>query len=276
MPVQVKCVFCNRSFDFDGTGGSLLATCPNCGRQNTVAGPTGATSHLHVRRDAPALIGGPPCPRCQALLEPDAIFCTHCGFNLATGRKITAVRAWAARKAWRLAGCAGLLVIAAFAFHNWRPPTKALKVTREIPVPAASPALPPAIPVEEPEESVPTVEAPQPPDDDHARLEAQKARAEQAFRSRLDGTAPLYQPQDQVQLRLKTGRIIHGTLVLAGKGTNRVAVLDTGGGKSIIRYAEMDRDSRIRLDAKYREEYIRRTLRLAPAGSPTGAPENRK
>lgn len=276
MSVQVKCAFCNRLFDFDESGGTLLAACPNCGRQNTVARPSGTVPHLHVRRDAPTLAGGKPCPRCQAMLAPDAVACHHCGF-------VFAGRHWARglpllRAAWLLIGLAGLLVVGTIAFNRWRLPAKTAAVPPAPPAqtaPAETPAVPAAIPSADDHPVPPVVETPSPPpDDDHARLEAQKALAEKAFRSRLDETMPLYQNQDQVELRLKTGRIIHGTLVLAGRGTNRVAVLETDEGKSIIGYADMDRDSRLRLDIKYREQYTRRMLRLPPEDPSMDSPDH--
>ena len=78
---------------------------------------------------------------------------------------------------------------------------------------------------------------------------------------------PLWTPGDDVELRLKTGRIIHATLKYAGRGTNRMVVVATEQGKRILYYKDLDRDSRLRLDVHFREEYIRYTLNLPPAAA---------
>lgn len=262
MPVQVKCTFCNQSFDFDAGGRSLLATCPNCGRQTVVAAPGHTTQRLQILRNAPALDGGKPCPKCKAQIPRDAEICVHCGLTFSTGKSLKPGRMFGWRTPWLLLGLALLLVALAVAGYRLWPATEPERALPELVTPPIAPEMPSELAVR-PEAAVP----PPPPADELDDFEVRKARAADTYRQKLNEDVPLYRQGDQVELRLKTGRIMRGTLVLAGQGTNRVAILETGDGKTIIPYEKMDRNSRIRFDGKYREDYIRRTLKLPPAAS---------
>ncbi|NCA83639.1 MAG: hypothetical protein EOM72_13025, partial [Opitutae bacterium] len=88
MFVPIKCSFCGQPFDFDSSSGILLADCPHCGKQNTVAAPSGAAKDMTIQHDAPSLAGGRPCPSCKTPIERNAVLCIHCGYHLATGKKV--------------------------------------------------------------------------------------------------------------------------------------------------------------------------------------------
>lgn len=237
MAGSVTCSYCGQPFAVDGAGGSLLATCPHCGKQNTGVAAAGMTQPLQILHDAPNLRAGGPCPKCQTLIPAGDTVCVRCGYNLATHRKTKGVRPASGRKAWPVVAAAILLFIAAAAIHK-RPP-----------------------------------EAPEPAAPEPAGLAEQKARAEQVFRQKLDETLPLHAPEDPVDLRRSNGQVVRGTLLrFAGNGTNRLALVATEEGTSLVPVAELDPPSRLRLDPDFRDRYVRRMLNLPSAG--TAQPEN--
>ncbi len=87
MFVQVKCSFCDQSFDFDGSSGILMADCPHCGKPNTVAAPPETAKNLTIQHDAPNLSGSKDCPACQASVARSAVICIQCGYNFTTRKK---------------------------------------------------------------------------------------------------------------------------------------------------------------------------------------------
>jgi hypothetical protein len=235
MAAQTKCLFCDHPFEFDNSTGSLLATCPHCGKQNTGVASAGMTQRLHILRDAPSLVAGKPCPKCKGPMAIDDSVCIHCGYNLATHQRVKGSRRSSGRKAWLLLGGSVLLLIAAAAIR----------------------ARPPAPPEAPPDEDV------------RADFDGHKIRAEQEFRRKLDETAPGYEPNDPIELRRNNGQVVRGALVrCAGQGTNRTAILATEEGKVVVPVCGVDPDARIRLDPDYREQYIRQRLTIPSSASP--------
>ena len=287
MFVPIKCSFCDQTFDFDSSSGILLADCPHCGKQNTVGAPSGAAKEMTIQHDAPSLAGGRPCPSCKTPIERNAVLCIHCGYNLATGKKVSG--SWLAvnQKLLTLIG-GGLVVVAlAAAYALWpeaaAPPPPAAPATASAP---AAPEAPAAVPAAT---NVPAEPAPPPPPPaptpeelaaqqaeaeraaiaaqqaqaaaERAEFDAKKARAEQTFRQQLDAREPLYQINETVELRRKNGIIDKGTLTsFAGTGTGRVALVATARGEVGVPLNLLDNASRRRVDPEYREAFVRHVL----------------
>ncbi len=272
MPVPIKCMFCDQTFDFDNSTGSLLATCPRCGKQNTAAVPSGMTQRLRLLRNAPTSAGGKPCPKCKAQIELDAAICVHCGCDLATGRKTHGARIAAGRKKWIGLGVAVLLLMAAGVIYSRRPPAApAIPPVEVPPAVSAPPPVEPAAPLPAEPQVRPPAAPPAPPQmDARALFEAQKAKEEQLYRQKLGKTAPLYKLKDSVELRRKNGQIVRGTLLFVGRGTNRIVIVATEEGKAILPMKDLDGKTRIQLDPQARENHIRDRLNLQ-----TPAPTNR-
>ena len=230
MSTTIKCSFCNQSFEFDNSSGSLLATCPHCSKQNSVAVHSSTTQRLHILRNAPSLVGGKPCPECAALIEPDAVICVHCGYNVATGKIQPSLRVSSARKRRILIGVGLLLLLGVIVLYLSRP---------------------------------------EPTGDSREVFEAKKAQAAKVFRQKLYENAPLYMPNDKVELRRDNGQIVRGTLLrFAGTRTNRMVIIATEVGEEIIPINSVNRDARVRMDTEYREKYIRYMLNIRPAETP--------
>lgn len=287
MFVPIKCSFCDQVFDFDSSSGILLVDCPHCGKQNTVVAPSGAAKEMTIQHDAPSLAGGRPCPSCKASIERNAVLCIHCGYNLATGKKVSGGWLAANAKLATLIG-GGLVVVAlAAAYALWpetpappppaAPPIASAPAAPEAPaaVPAASPA--PAEPATPPPPPAPTPEelAAQQAEAERAAVaaqqaqaaaeraefEAKKARAEQTFRQQLDAREPLYKINEAVELRRKNGILDKGTLTsFSGTGTGRVALVATALGEVGVPLNLLDNASRRRVDPEYREAFIRHVL----------------
>ena len=287
MFVPIKCSFCDQTFDFDSSSGILLADCPHCGKQNTVGAPSGAAKEMTIQHDAPSLAGGRPCPSCKTPIERNAVLCIHCGYNLATGKKVSG--SWLAvnQKLLTLIG-GGLVVVAlAAAYALWpeaaAPPPPAAPATASAP---AAPEAPAAVPAAT---NVPAEPAPPPPPPaptpeelaaqqaeaeraaiaaqqaqaaaERAEFDAKKARAEQTFRQQLDAREPLYQINETVELRRKNGIIDKGTLTsFVGTGTGRVALVATARGEVGVPLNLLDNASRRRVDPEYREAFVRHVL----------------
>ena len=287
MFVPIKCSFCDQTFDFDSSSGILLADCPHCGKQNTVGAPSGAAKEMTIQHDAPSLAGGRPCPSCKTPIERNAVLCIHCGYNLATGKKVSG--SWLAvnQKLLTLIGVGLVVVALAAAYALWpeaaAPPPPAAPATASAP---AAPEAPAAVPAAT---NVPAEPAPPPPPPaptpeelaaqqaeaeraaiaaqqaqaaaERAEFDAKKARAEQTFRQQLDAREPLYQINETVELRRKNGIIDKGTLTsFAGTGTGRVALVATARGEVGVPLNLLDNASRRRVDPEYREAFVRHVL----------------
>ena len=290
MFVSIKCSFCEQPFDFDSSSGILLADCPHCGKQNTVAAPSGASKDMTIQHDAPSLAGGRPCPSCKTTIERNAVLCIHCGYNLATGKKVSG--GWLAvnQKLLTLIG-GGLVVVAlAAAYALWpeadTPPPPAAPAAAPAP---AAPEAPAAIPAATlaPAEPAPPPPPPPPPAPtpeelaaqqaeaeraalaaqqaqaaaERAEFEAKKTQAEQNLRQQLDVREPLCKINEPVELRRKNGIVDKGTLTgLSGTGAGRVALVATALGEVGVPLVSLDNASRRRVDPDYREAFIQHLL----------------
>ena len=287
MFVPIKCSFCDQAFDFDSSSGILLADCPHCGKQNTVAAPSGASKDMTIQHDAPSLAGGRPCPSCKTPIERNAVLCVHCGYHLATGKKVGG--GWLAAHSKLAALVGGGLVALALAatYALWpeadAPPPPAAPAAAPAPAAPEAPATVPAAP------NLPAEPAPPPPPPaptpeelaaqqaeaaraalaaqqaqaaaERAEFEAKKAQAEQNLRQQLDVREPLYKINEPVELRRKNGIIDKGTLTgFSGTGAGRVALVATALGEVGVPLVSLDNASRRRVDPDYREAFIQHLL----------------
>jgi hypothetical protein len=303
MFVQIKCSFCDQPFDYDSSGGGLLADCPHCGKQNTVAARASAPNKdMTIQHDAPSLAGGRPCPSCKTQIERNAVLCIHCGYNLATGKKVGG--GWfAANQKWiSLLGGGLVLVALAGAYLFWPEPEAAIPFVPSAEPAAAQPAppaAPPAIPAATNLAAAPVAPPPPPgptPEElaakqaevervalearqaqaaaERAEFEAKKARAEQTFRQQLDAREPLCRTNETVELRRKNGLVDKGTFTgFSGTGTGRVALVATFTGQIGVPLVALDTPSRCRLDPEFREAFIQHMLNMRLPAAPVEPPK---
>lgn len=306
MFVPIKCSFCGQSFDFDSSSGILLADCPHCGKQNTVAAPAREAKNLTVQRDAPTLAGAVQCPACKAQVSRGDILCIHCGYNFATRQKVGGTGWLAANQSLAVLLAGGLVVLAAgAAYLLWpeadAPPPDVLPAVASATAPAPEPVAPapvvtdtnltpaatnpaatPAAPAASEPAPGPTPEelAAQQAEAERAAREAERAafeekkfQAEQNLRLQLDLREPLYVQNERVELRRKSGRLHEGTLTgLSGTGTNRVVLVAGPAGEIGVPLAELDPASRRRVDPEYREAFIRHVMSTRSPAEPGEQP----
>jgi hypothetical protein len=313
MFIQIKCAFCNQTFDFDSSHGSLLADCPHCGQQNTIAAPSGAAKDMTILHDAPSLVIGKTCPSCKKPVERSAVLCIQCGYNFVTRQKVGGDSWLAANKnlVSLLGGGLVVLVLAA-TYLFWPEPEAPLPVVSSAAAPAAEQTAPPAAPAPAEQPGAASTNAPAatnvasmtnaavepvapPPgptpeelaakqaeaeraalEAERVAFEAKKVQAEQNLRQQLDTREPLYKLGETVELRRKNGVFHKGTLQrFSGIGTNRVAIIATAVGEIDVPLIALDSTPRRRLDPEYREAFIQFILNTrGPAAPGAPAPTN--
>lgn len=298
MFVPIKCSFCGQSFDFDSSSGILLADCPHCGKQNTVAVPASEAKNLTVQHDAPTLAGAVQCPACKAQVSRGDILCIHCGYNFATRQKVGGASWLAANQSLAVLLGVGLVVLAAgAAYLLWpetdAPPPDVFSAAESATAPALEPVAP--APADTPPapaatnftaaSNAPAAAAPEPTPEElaaqqaeaeraareaeRAAFEEKKFQAEQNLRLQLDLREPLYVQNERVELRRKSGRLHEGTLNgLSGTGTNRVVLVAGPAGEIGVPLAELDPASHRRVDPEYREAFIRHVMSTCTPAAP--------
>ena len=266
----IQCSFCNQSFEFDRSTGRLLATCPHCGKESANINVRGQTQHLKLLRDAPSLTGVKFCVRCKKRNSQDAVLCVHCGYNWASGKRQKGIRV--ARTPgvfrWLLVICligGGLGAITWWYTGQMKSaelaqPTTGLSSTK--------------LPAEVASSQGEAVSAAEPADpelqrDEQALFAAKQAAALESYRRILDQQQPMFQTNEIVELRLRTGQIVRGKLLYyAGGRTNRIAVISNEKGKQLIEVQRVDLQTRLRMDAFLRENYMRKKLNMPPMPPP--------
>ncbi len=284
MFTSIQCSSCQETFDVDTDMAAEPVECPHCHAENVVEAPA-PKPELTILHDAPTLAGAKPCPKCKAVVEPDAVICIHCGYNFMTGKKIGGESWFAKNKTLAiLLIVGGVLVLGAAVYSLWpgpapqpiRPPVEEPAAPVVAPAPVAEPEPEPVVEEEvvEPEpEPVVEEEAPPPgptPEElamqkaaeERAAFEARKKEAEQVLRQRLDAREPMYKLGDKIEVRLKNGVVHKGELRrFAGTGAERAAILKTEFENNLeIPLQNLDVASRRRLDADFREAFINHML----------------
>ena len=226
---------------------------------------------------------GARCPSCGAALPEGAVLCVQCGHDLRTGRRVDDEAA-PKRNPLTIAGVA-LLVAVAAGLVAWRlggsGPAAPAPASGPAPVvaaaepsseahPAPAPEVPTAVtnaaPAAVPDEAAPSptqevvaagVESNALPDEpavpavDPVMVENEQRGL---VTDQLDQKAPLYEPGDEVELRLSNG------LVQRGKLQSRTAeglVLQVASNLTkTVEFGAMDRASRVRSDPAYRARYL--------------------
>lgn len=105
MPIEVRCP-CGQVYQVKSELAGKRVRCKKCGGAITVPAEVFPTSvdefstagadpfqmnfELENIKDLPGL--GRKCPNCTVPLEPHAVFCVRCGFNLKTGMQVKSVR----------------------------------------------------------------------------------------------------------------------------------------------------------------------------------------
>ncbi len=277
MSTAIKCSFCNQDFDFDNSSENLLLNCPHCGKQNSVAVHSVSTQRLRIIRDAPSLIIGKYCPECAKPIDRDATICVHCGYHLAIGKKLKGVRVYFLGRKSLIRLCQiillGMVAFGAYLlspqFKKLLPPivstvgtgiTVAIEGSTE---PLANLDSQSTIITHEVQKEHATIAH---EEDPRLLFEAQKAKAEEVFRCKLNASAPLYTKNDNVELRTKNGKLIRGSLLRSEEeGSNIVYIVASMTGEVRVLTAALDLTSRIRIDPEHREKYIQHMFNSRPS-----------
>jgi zinc-ribbon domain len=201
---------------------------------------------LTVRHNAPTLNATGACPSCGAPIEPEAVLCTACGMDFASGNRIRK-----AGSGWKRL-VPGLLVLAILtagllAFFRLGGHPEAASEEADPIAPAVT------------EESAAAI-APQ-TEDPRAAFEAKKRQATQQAREQLDDLQPRVQVGEAVDLRRKNGLVYRGTLQgYSGSGTGRVAIVATATGEVGIPLTALDKPSRRQADPEYRKQFLQHLM----------------
>lgn len=205
------------------------------------------------------------------------MLCVHCGYNLATGKKIKTAHAsllgrkFLVRLGWVI--FFGMIAFGAYLlspqFTKLLPPISGsldigIKGQVETNLETSAEYAPPPTFISNKvnEEKFSVVQA----EDPSLAFEAKKAKAEEQFRNRLNTSAPLYKIGDKTELRAKNGRLIKGTLLRSeGEGSNIVFIVSTMVGEVRVLPIALDLASRIRIDPEHREKYIQHMLNSRPS-----------
>ncbi len=282
---EVSCPSCGQHSSVDTEVARRMTTCPACGAplpppamaamdgKTAVAAPSptaqprwrlkigekvGAPSAAsaeassagepRLRLNPAGAVGGELriCPSCGIVMGPQDVVCTACGFNTSTGRYVQVEHARRERLRRALATLTIILILGGLSATAWRRGWIRLPDSRSW----FTPATPP--PAAEAETAVPP-----------ARTEEEIAlwasALENAVRARLDTQSPMFERGQEVEIEMLDGRVIAG--IFRGLKQGRIALIEVEG---VLREVPNDRlrpISRVRVDAAYREEWIRAEAR---------------
>ncbi len=214
------------------------------------------------------------CPSCGATLDPEAVLCVQCGYDVRAKRRVTEGRP--ARTNPLLIGGLLLVIVSALAvvFLRARTNDTAPALVVQQAAPPAQPASPPAAaPVPEPPAATTPEPAPQPetpaapepapvepaaepvePEKPAVDWDAMQTELRGRAESDLDRRAPMFEPGALVELRTTNGIIQRGVFrdMAEGQLALEVATNDV----RRLPLATLDRGTRVRLDADYRARYL--------------------
>ncbi|HOW98783.1 MAG TPA: hypothetical protein P5567_15310 [Kiritimatiellia bacterium] len=268
--IQLQCLGCNKAFLVPEDQAGLLVACPQCNRKIAVPVPSDQIERapkLAIRREEPAAASGMNCPSCGATMPPGAVLCVECGYDVRKGARLGETLGWPPYVRWLIAG-AGVIIVVMLVKTFLRPhriseiaapppavqaPPKPAAAPAETNAPAAAASEPAPAPLPVPaapaETNAPAA-APQVSPEELAQLEADYRAS---LKGRLDQQQPLYRPGDLVELRKVSGLVIRGKLKAVEA---RGAVVVREEGETVVALADLDRESRVRCDAEFREKFI--------------------
>ena len=271
--IQLQCLGCSKAFLVPEDQAGLLVPCPQCNRKIAVPVPSDQIERapkLAIRREEPVAASGMNCPSCGVTMPPGAVLCVECGYDVRKGVRLGETIGWPPYVRWLIAGAGVIIVvmlvktflrphaiseIAAPPPAAWVEPAAAPAAEAAKPEPAPAPAETNAAPAPLPVPAAPveTNQAAAAPEVDPEELARLEADYRASLKGRLDQQQPLYRPGDLVELRKVSGLVIRGTL----KGADaRGAVVVREEGEAVVPLAELDRESRIRCDAEFRDKFI--------------------
>lgn len=216
------------------------------------------------------------CPSCGAALDPEAVICVQCGYDVRAKRRVTEGRP--ARTNPLLIGGLLLVIVSALAvvFLRARTNDTAPALVVQQAAPPAQSAPPPAEPVPEPPaapapEPTPVPAPTSPPDTPAVTAEpapvepvepekpavdwdAMQTELRGRAESDLDRRAPLFEPGALVELRTTNGIIQRGVFRAMAEGQLALEVATNDVRR--LPLATLDRGTRVRLDADYRARYL--------------------
>ena len=218
---------------------------------------------LRVRKDLPAGIGPvKACPSCNSTVAENALICVRCGFNFQTGSHLSTSSGMGRKLAIGGAVLVSVLVAVAaivylinqFQHDAPQPPPQTIT---ELPPTPALPAPPEVVITDLPDAM-----------DKQAELEirAAAAQAEQEarlsverdqLRAQLEERFPAINIGESVALRMANGFVHRGRYLGMRDG---IAVVSEGGERTRLPIAELDRESRLRVDPEARELLVEQRL----------------
>lgn len=213
------------------------------------------------------------CPSCGAVLQPEAVLCIQCGYDLRSGKKVNEEAA-PKRNPLAIAGLIAL-ILAALGFLAFRIMGGSSTATPPSPSQEPAPAViatAPTVPVApvKPEASAPTEtnsvmsSTTEPGPEQAATAEAPKesvvniAEIEQQTRAtledKLNQTMPVFGIGEAVELRLTNGLVQRGKL--SERTEDHLVVQTASNAFKTMDYTLLDRQTRVRADSQFREKYI--------------------
>ncbi len=239
-----------------------------------------APPRLRVKKDvSPGARPHKPCPQCEADMPEDAVLCVKCGYDARSGKRLK-TRAWphvftmaASIFASLVVVTVGIVILVGVLGGDRADPPLPEPVAPAEPTARPAPSPTPTEPTDDEEivdaEDEQEEPADQVEDDDTPREEPETVSDEPAaedeiqevlreqLRAGLDERLPMYAMGDEVALRRTNGLVHRGQL--AGVRDGFALVVD-GEQRERVRLDELDRDSRLRLEAELRERFVEHRL----------------
>ncbi len=282
--IEVNCGSCGAVFDVSEDLGGLITQCPSCNRQISVPLPAEqvvkameSPSRLQVKRDE-TVTGGKRCPGCGSAMQPEAVLCIYCGYDLRTGKPINTPTPMS--PIWRVVawGLGAILVALGLkivlgrfgtANHAASPPSVATTVVSTASAPAAAPVAPAAAmarsnaAVAQAASTGQTAAVTLNP----AEVARREQELRQEYRRRLNEKYPLFERGASIVLYRANGMVHRGMLVDLKPDA---VVLYTQSQRIDIPFKTLKQESRVQCDAKFRDQLIEAQVQKKMR-EPTGA-----
>lgn len=229
---------------------------------------------LQLKKDEPAR-EAMSCPGCGKPLGVGAVICVQCGYDTRTGRRVGATHGHKISPVQLIVLVLAIIGIGVVVYLRTlddgvlpTPPPAPVSVTPVATLQdAAASVEEPAAPTSDtPSEATPETEnpAPAPADSEpvaeekapHPEINWDEVAAQQRDRIKieLDRRTPKFQEDASVELRLANGFIRRG--IFRGASDGEIRIEEEGQGVQKIAFAQLDRNTRLRVDDDYRERYV--------------------